>query len=111
LIDFKKYFSLSQAQGEIHSIGDFWIFSGIPTAGLAILGLLYLASKTWEIRKIANIIFTGHLPSSRQSESDKGFYLKQLKQYKVKVIGNDNNNCGFLKAPVKGEKPIGNIIM
>jgi hypothetical protein len=76
---------------------------------VAFIGLLFVVRTKWEIRKLANFIFTGHLPSSRQSESDKILFLKKLKQYKVKVIGNDN--YGFLKTPVKGEKPIGNIIM
>jgi hypothetical protein len=107
----KKYFALNQAQSEIHSIGDFWKLSGIPTAVVAFLGLLFVVWSKWEIRKLANFFFTGHLPSARQSESDRFLFLIKLKQYKVKVIGDDNNNCGFLKVPVKGERAISNIIM
>jgi hypothetical protein len=106
----KKYFTLDKAKDAIHSIGDFWILGGIPSAMVAIIGLWYLVPKKWEIRKIANFLLTGHLPSTKQSEFDKSLFLKKLKPYKVNVIDN-NNNRGFLKAPVKGERPISNIIM
>jgi hypothetical protein len=106
----KKYFSLSKAQDALHSIGDFWILGGIPTAVAAFIRLPLVVGTKRGTRKLENMFFTRLRPSTKQSEFDKSLFLKKLKQYKVNVICN-NINCGFLKAPVKGGRPISNIIM